>query len=61
MAKKAQKTRVYFDGVDITSLVLEATLHRAADEIEHVQLVLAVDYLTVDLDGTLNINIATEE
>lgn len=61
MAKRAQKTRVYFDGVDISSLVLEATLHRMADEIERVVLTVVVSELEVELDGTLNIYIATEE
>lgn len=61
MAKRAQKTRVYFGDTDITSQVLEAALHRAAGEIEHVQLTLAVDYLSVGEEGELLIYIENPE
>lgn len=61
MAKRAQRTRVYFGDTDITSLVLEAILRRAPGEIEHVQLILAVDYLSVGEDGALTIQIGNKE
>lgn len=53
-------TRVYVGEVDITAQVLEVGIERRLGNIEHATLVVAIEPLHVDADGTLIITIPTE-
>lgn len=57
---RAQKTRIEFNGEDVTNHVMAATLRRAGpDDVETVTLEIFVDELEVEPDGTLVIRIDT--
>lgn len=61
MAKFKPKTRVLLDGVDISGRVSQCSLPRFPDRVETVELVMEVDRLEVEADGTLVIRIRTRD
>lgn len=59
--RRAQKTKVVINGVDVSRDCLGAVLPRDFDGVEQVILTMAVSHLHVNHDGVLIIRIETEE
>lgn len=62
MAKHQVRTKITIDGYrDISKHVIDAILPRTPGEAEVVHLIMVVDRLEVENDGTLVIHVDTEE
>lgn len=61
MAKFAPKTKVIINGQDVSAYIFRANLPRFPEAIETVELVMEVDKLEVQEDGTLVIRIEARD
>lgn len=57
MAKYLPKTKVVIGGIDVGRAVMAVTLPRSPDDVECVDLRLAVSRLEIDESGTLVIHV----
>lgn len=57
MPKRAPKTKVILNGYDISAWIFRCNLPRFPDAVETVELVMEIDQLSVEEDGTLVIEI----
>lgn len=59
MARQAPNTKIMFNGEDVSNYVFSCNLPRFPASAQTVEIVLEIDSLEVEADGTLVINIDT--